>query len=159
MKGGIFQMMKKAILLIALVIAAVFSVNTTSFATGTVDAVVNGEQTEDNQTVTEDTSGNATESAYEFNPESVLPPVSMDQAEAKVNEKGSELLSLFQRGAAFLIAIFLVVGIVAALFGKFGKKEGAQSLGFGILIACAVAYVIVYIGPWALDWIRAWAIS
>lgn len=153
--------MKKTIILLALILSGVLVFGSVSKATGTVDAVVNGEtiQTGETSESTEDDSSSSWSSAYDFTAGSVQPPVTMEQAEAKVREKGGEVLSLTQTAAAYIVAIAFVVGIVCVAVGVFGKKDNAKGLGFGILITCAVAYTLVFIGPWLLDWIRAWAIS
>lgn len=139
----------------------------TSKATGTVDSVVNDATTEvattqDDGGVTEDVV-EATDpwaTPYDFTANTTVnPPVTMEQAEEKVKVKGGEVLSLVQTVSGYIIAIFAVVGAVCLVIGLFGKKDGAKSFGFGALVICAIAYVLVFYGPWLLDWIRAWWIS
>ena len=80
--------MKKAVIIFALILSGVFVFGTTSKATGTVDAVVNGETQNVGEASesTEDDSPSSWNSAYDFTAGSVTPPVTMEQAEAKVRE-------------------------------------------------------------------------
>lgn len=154
--------MRKFLLSLFLLAIPVLYLGSTSYATGTVDAVVNASETTEQspEEEEEENSSDSWDSSYDFTAgNTVASPVTMEQAEQKVREKGGEVLSLVQTIAAYIIAIITVIGVVCLAVGFVGKKDTAKGIGFGVLIVCAIAYVLVFIGPWLLDWFRAWAIS
>lgn len=163
--------MKKIILSVVLLIASILFMGSVCHATtNTVDAVVNDSA----QTVVtdepssevseeeaeEDGSGGSWDTAYDFTAgNSFVTPVSMEDAEKKIREKGSEALSLTQTVAAYIVTIITIIGIACVAVGALGKKDGVRGVGIGVLILCAICYVLIFIGPWLLEWFRAWITS
>lgn len=144
---------------LCLLLIPILYFGSTSYATGTVDAVVN-EPASTEQSADEEEEEASWGSSYDFTAgNTVEPPVTMEQAEQKVREKGGEMLSLVQTISAYIIAILAVIGVVLLAIGAIGKQDMAKGFGFGVLIVCVIAYVLVFIGPWLLDWFRAWAVS
>ena len=167
--------MKRIIVSVMLLISSILFMGSVCHATtNTVDAVVNdsaqtvvpdkssdealGEEAEEG--AEEDDDGGSWDTAYDFTAgNTFVTPVSMEDAEKKIREKGGEALSLTQTMAAYIVTIITIIGVACVAVGTLGKKDGVRGVGIGVLIICAICYVLIFIGPWLLEWFRAWITS
>lgn len=88
-------------------------------------------------------------------------PVSMADVEKRIARKGSEALSVVQMVAYIVITIIFIIALilVAASKSAGGGDPMLRNVGFGGVIACAVCYVLVYAGPFILEFLKNWAVS
>lgn len=148
-------------------------------ATPTVDAILNGTDggelasTEDNldnqssETLTEDKHQNGstqtTEEGEIYNPmeyidEEFFPSHSISEVGSKLTEKGFDILTLVQIIGYIIVTIVFVVAIIMIAVNKSTGSNHSNNVGWGALIICAVCYVLIFIGPALLEWIKGWSL-
>ena len=88
-------------------------------------------------------------------------PVSMADVEKRISRKGSEALSVVQMVAYIVISIIFIIALILVAASKTtgGGDPMLRNAGFGGIIACAVCYVLVYAGPFILEFLKNWAVS
>lgn len=170
--------MRKVLIMMAIILVGIGTVNTVSYAgevvssnTSTVDALLNESNKEaqsDNKTqnVTnqENTSINSTESSVtvaDTTSYNTVKPVSMKQVEQKIAQKGGEVLSMTQMVGYVVITIFFVISLIllAVTRSTGSNDQNLRGVGFGGVIICCVCYVLVYAGPFMLEFFRNWSMS
>jgi len=113
---------------------------------------------ETNNSTAGDTTNTTTGSTYSYN---TVKPVSMAAVEQKVARKGGEALSLTQIIAYVIITILLIIALIrmAAVHSTGGTDPSLRNAGFGGVVMCMVCYVLVYAGPFILEFFKNWILS
>ena len=164
--------MKKALIMIGLAFVSLLSSHMVSYAgevipseTPTVDEVLN-----DNETKTEDSTESETnqpvdneeDSSYDNLPDyDTTQSVSMYAVEKRVATKGGEALSLVQLVAYIIITILFVVSLIrlVAVHSTGGTDPSLRNAGWGGVVVCCIGYVLVYAGPYLLEFLKNWSLS
>lgn len=133
--------------------------STTAIATeSTEDAIVDEEDESDSDDSSD--SGNENDSYdFTYQTDAVFAPVSIDDAIDKVKDKGGDLIRLNQTVAYYVITGIMIICAIALAGGKLGKNGTVFGLGVVGLILCIIGYILVAVGPYLLEWFKAWAIS
>lgn len=99
----------------------------------------------------------ATESTLNPDNPGDLPTTNVTDAEAKIEQKAWNIISLCQTIGKPICIIGFIIGAIIALFGALGKKGAAPGL-----IACLIAgvmYVSINYAPEIVNFIQAFIIS
>lgn len=104
------------------------------------------------------TTVNSTNNSSSYN---TVKSVSMAAVEQRVARKGGEALSMTQLVAYVIISIFFVIALIrlAAVKATGGNDPSLKSAGFGGVIVCCVCYVLVYAGPFILEFFKNWSMA
>lgn len=161
--------MKKILVLITTLLFGVMMISTYSNAQGvvasntpTVDKVLGAENTKtDNATQIEEDNAASQNGKTSFS-QKQSSSATMAMAEQKVAKKGGEVLSLIQLVGYVVVSIILIIAIIrlAVVRGTGGANDpNLKTAGFGAIIICGVCYVLIYTGPFLLEWLKVWALS
>ena len=132
--------------------------STTAIATESTEDVVVDEEESDSDDSSD--SGNENDSYdFTYQTDAVFAPVSIDDAIDKVKEKGGDLIRLNQTVAYYVITGIVIICAIALAGGKLGKNGVVFGIGVVGVILCIIGYILVAVGPYLLEWFKAWAIS
>ena len=99
----------------------------------------------------------ATESTLDDKNPGGLPTTSVEDAEAKIEQKGWNVISLCQTIGKPICIVGFIISAIIALFGALGKKGAAPGL-IGCLIA-GIMYVAINYAPEIVSFIQTFIVS
>lgn len=145
--------------------------------TPTVDSILNEtstENTSENSEVTETTesssenSSEISETTTEENLENLdpmdyinnqFPSHTLDEVGGKMMVKGGEVLQLVQIVGYIIVSIVFIVAVIILAVNKATGNGHSSGVGIGALIICGICYVLIFLGPSILEWLKTWVVS
>lgn len=89
-----------------------------------------------------------------FNANKTLPEVG-----SQVTKKGFDILKIVQIVGYIIVTIVFVIALILIAINKGTGGAHSNNVGWGALIICAICYVLIFIGPSLLEWIKSWSVS
>lgn len=176
--------MKKCLFFFVLLLCAICFRGNMVYATDstpTVDAILNNaasetdgaaEDTETSSELSSEassedsvsiTSEELTDSTTEFDPIGYVNNEfgyhTLDEVGGKVLVKGGEILQLVQIVGYIIVSIVFIIAVIVLAVNKATGSGHSSGLGFGALIICGICYVLIFLGPSILEWLKTWVVS